>query len=101
MRIMVIGAKSAGKSTFSDKLGRKLSIPVVHIDAIVNSIGREKNREAESLIRKEADKPNWILDGNAFTRDQKYRLGKADYIIFFKTSPLKSFFLILEGGLTK
>jgi adenylate kinase family enzyme len=92
MRIMVVGAKSAGKSTFSNKLSKKLGIPIVHIDAMVNAVGRNNNKEAEELIKREADKPDWILDGNSFTRDRSYRIQKADYIILFKISPFKSFF---------
>lgn len=92
MKIMVIGAKSAGKSTFSNKLSKKLNIPVVHIDEIVNNVGRDNNKEAEDLIHREADNPNWILDGNSFTRDRSYRIEKADYIILFRISPFKSFF---------
>ncbi len=92
MRIMVIGAKSAGKSTFATKLGDKLKLPVIHIDALVNTIGRDNNKEAEDVIRREADKSAWILDGNSFTRDRTYRLEKADFVILFKTNPFKSFF---------
>lgn len=91
MRIMVIGAKSAGKSTFSDKLSKKLAIPVVHIDAVVNKVGRD-NKMGEELIRQEADKPDWIIDGNSFTRDRSYRLEKTDYVIIFTINRFKSFF---------
>jgi adenylate kinase family enzyme len=92
MKIMVIGAKSAGKSTFSNKLSKKLNIPVSHIDEIVNNVGRDNNKVAEDLIKSKADELDWILDGNSFTRDRSYRLMKADYIILFKINPFKSFF---------
>jgi len=88
MRIMIIGAAATGKSTFGAKLSEKLSIPLIHIDTIVNSVGRDKI--AEELIRKEADKLNWIIDGNSFTRDRSYRLEKADCIFIFTANRFKS-----------
>jgi adenylate kinase family enzyme len=88
MRIMIIGAAATGKSTFGEKLSKKLSIHLVHIDEIVNNAGRDKI--AGELIRKEADKPNWIIDGNSFTRDRNYRIEKADYIFLFTANRFKS-----------
>ena len=56
MRIMVFGDYASGKSTFSIKLGKKLNIPVIHLDRASELIGRGKNKEIAAFIRKEAER---------------------------------------------
>ena len=82
----MIGQQAAGKTVFAKKLGERLAIPVVHLDAIVNGEGRDKARAGE-LIRAAVEKPDWIMDGNAFTSDRNARLERADHIFLFTSHP--------------
>jgi len=91
MRIMVFGDAAGGKSVFSTKLGRKLDIPVVHLDKASAEIGRGKRKEIAGFIRNEADKESWIIDGNAFSKDKDYRIKRADLVIVFAATPYVAF----------
>src|SRR3990172_3648958 len=42
MKIMIFGDTASGKSIFADRLGKKLSPPVIHLDELMDQIGREK-----------------------------------------------------------
>ena len=46
-RVLVIGSGGAGKSTFSAKLGLKLGLPVLHLDAYFWSTGWVESDKAE------------------------------------------------------
>jgi adenylate kinase family enzyme len=65
-RVLVIGCGGAGKSTFAARLGTKVGLPVVHLDALYWRPGWQKTPEAEwqevveGLVRREA----WVMDGN-------------------------------------
>lgn len=88
MRIMIFGDAASGKSTFSVKLGRKLGLPVLHLDEVMQKLGRENKAAVAEYIRQEADKPDWIIEGNAFTKDKRYRIGRAELVIVFASNRL-------------
>ena len=65
-RILVIGCPGAGKTYFSKKLGKVLSLPVIHMD---NLYWREDKSTVsrEELIEKllpYLKQDEWIIDGN-------------------------------------
>jgi adenylate kinase family enzyme len=82
-RVMIIGSGGAGKSTLARRLGERLEIPVVHLDAHFWKPGWIPTPKAEwletelELMRPEA----WILDGN-FGGSMDARLALADTVIF-------------------
>ena len=83
-RIIIIGCGGAGKSTLARQLGEKLNLPVVHLDQIWWAPGNWKHTSREKfdeLLRKELEKPQWILDGN-FNRTLEARLEKCDTVIY-------------------
>lgn len=65
-RIIIIGWSGSGKSTFAQRLGKKLNIEVIHLDKIYHLPGwqqmdSDKFREIVSdLVKKE----EWIIDGH-------------------------------------
>lgn len=82
-RILVIGSGGAGKSTFSAKLGVKLGLPVVHLDACYWSAGwveRDKEEWREVVGRLVAEAA-WIMDGN-YGGTLDMRLAACDTVIF-------------------
>jgi len=83
MKIMIFGDTASGKSSFAETLAGIENVPVVHLDRIMDGIGREDRRRIGEYIKKEAAKPNWIIEGNAFTKDPDYRIQRADTIYVF------------------
>jgi adenylate kinase family enzyme len=82
-RIMIIGCGGAGKSTLARRLGERLGLPVVHLDAHYWHAGWvETPKEAwrETVARLVAGE-RWIMDGN-FGGTIELRMAAADTIIF-------------------
>ena len=92
MKIMIFGDVASGKSTISDKLGAKFGLPVVHLDEVMLKMGREQKNHIRGYIHDEADKVNWIIEGNAFTKDLSYRIERADLIIVFAANRFVTLF---------
>lgn len=80
--MIVIGSGGSGKSTFSRELGAITGLPVVHLDALFwkpNWTATPKDEWAE-VVRREIEKPEWIMDGN-FGGTREMRMRAADTII--------------------
>ena len=82
-RVIIIGCGGAGKSTLARQLGEKTGLPVVHLDQLWwkpdwKHISRE---EFDQIVAEEADKPQWIMDGN-FDRTMELRISKCDTVIY-------------------
>ncbi|TDM07016.1 DNA topology modulation protein [Macrococcus lamae] len=82
-RIMIIGSGGSGKSTLARTLGRRLEIPVIHLDAHMwkpnwNITTKEEQRVIQQQLLQD-DK--WIIDGN-YSSTFDVRIARADTIIF-------------------
>ena len=86
-RVMIIGGSGAGKSTLARMLGEKLGLPVVHLDQIWWKPGwvESEREEFDEKVRKEMEKPRWVIDGN-YSRTIEMRIEKADTIIYLDFS---------------
>jgi adenylate kinase family enzyme len=82
-RIAIIGCCGAGKSTLAKKLGQKLNLPVIHLDAYYWRWGwQETNRNEWLAIHQELIKGDrWIIDGN-YDSTMDTRLARADTIVW-------------------
>jgi adenylate kinase family enzyme len=81
-RVIVIGSGGSGKSTFSRQLGEVTGLPVIHLDMLFwkpNWTSTSKEEWAE-VVRREIEKPEWIIDGN-FGGTREMRIRAADTII--------------------
>lgn len=82
-KIMIIGPGNAGKSTLALKLGKKLHLPVYHLDQYFwLSDWQPKDRErwvSEHLAL--VNKPEWIIEGD-FGGLYDIRAQHADTILF-------------------
>jgi len=83
-RIVILGCSGAGKSTFARALGEKLSLPVVHLDALFwqprwvePEPGAFRSRVAAAVTG-----DAWIVDGNYVGRTFDLTLARADAVIF-------------------
>lgn len=93
MKIAVIGYASAGKSTFTKRLGKTLDLPILHIDRIsFESHWVERDRSAVQIdMRAFMGNEKWIIDGS-YTKLAPERFEVADYIFIFKFNRLKCLF---------
>ena len=82
-RIMIIGNSGAGKSTLSRALHQKLNLPLIHLDQLywLPAWNEPKKEDWREVVREEAKKESWIMDGN-FRSSMDIRLQYADTIIF-------------------
>ncbi len=84
-RIAIIGISGSGKSTFANKLGKKLNRPVIHLDKYFWTTGWKERYATRDEFRKVAagftNQEEWIIDGN-YRSTMENRLDKADTIIF-------------------
>jgi adenylate kinase family enzyme len=82
-RIAIVGPGGAGKSTLARRLGERLGLPVIHLDAEhwrpgwVETPADEWERKVRALAAGE----RWIIDGN-YGGTMKIRLAAADTIVF-------------------
>jgi adenylate kinase family enzyme len=82
-RVLVIGSGGAGKSTFARKLGARLGLPVIHLDANywnpgwVETPKDEWRRKVERLVEGNA----WVIDGN-YSGTLDVRLAACDTVVF-------------------
>ena len=86
-RISIIGGPGTGKSTLAKNLGKKLNLPVYHLDQI-NFLENWKERdkqERDMIISQKANEQKWIIDGT-YKKTIEERIKKADLIIFLDYS---------------
>jgi adenylate kinase family enzyme len=100
-RIAIIGRSGSGKSTLAVKLGQRLAIPVIHLDALFwrpgwveSDAGEFRTRLAEAL----ATDP-WITDGD-FAATADIRLALADTIIWVDQPRLRCMRRALQRAIT-
>ena len=82
-RILVLGNGGSGKSTFSEALGNKTGIPVVHLDSYYWKPGwaMPGNDEWLAILESLLQKDSWIMDGN-YRHTIDMRLEQADTVFF-------------------
>ena len=82
-RILVLGPPGSGKSTLARELGRRLDVPVFHLDQAfwragwVQAPARCFAAETERI----AALPAWVIDGN-YTDTIGVRLARADCVVY-------------------
>ncbi len=81
-RVLVIGSPGAGKSTFSQALARRTSLPPTHLGAESWRPGwvRPPTNEWEASVRALIAPDAWILDGN-YTSTVLLRSARADTVV--------------------
>ena len=100
-RIIIIGCGGAGKSTLAQQLGKKLNIPVVHLDKIFWKPGWVETppEEFDELHRRELARDQWIMDGN-FNRTMPERIARCDTVIYLDFSRMACICGVVKRVLT-
>ena len=80
---MVVGSSGAGKTTLANRLGARLSLPVVHLDVHYWLPGwtAPAGNNWRGRMNALADGPEWILDGN-FAEGFEFRMPRADSLVW-------------------
>ncbi len=82
-RILVIGSGGSGKSTFARELGKRLDLPVIHLDAHHWNPGWVAPAKADwnAKVAELVEGDRWIMDGN-FSGSLGVRLAACDTVLF-------------------
>lgn len=89
-RVAVIGCGGAGKTTLANELGKRLGIPVVHIDSHYWQLASGRRVESTSeewkaSHRRLVARDEWVIDGMKLgVLDE--RLARADTVIYLDCS---------------
>ena len=81
-RIVIIGSGGSGKTVLANRLGRRLGLPVTHLDEMLHDRNWTRLPAAEFVRRQEAlvAGPAWIVEGT-YPRTMPIRLAAADTVI--------------------
>jgi adenylate kinase family enzyme len=85
-RVVIIGNSGTGKSTLAQRIGQRLGLPVVHMDALFwlpgwveSEIGPFRKRVAAAHAGE-----RWVSEGNYTTRTADLRFPQADTILWLR-----------------
>jgi len=86
-KIMLIGCGGSGKSTLAIQIGKKLDIPVTHLDKLFwrDNWEQVSIEEFDFLLSEEFKKESWIIDGN-YNRTIPMRFEECDTVIYLDFS---------------
>jgi adenylate kinase family enzyme len=82
-RVVILGPSGAGKSTLARRIGERVGLPVVHLDAIYWSPGWVPTEVSQfrDRVAEAAAGDAWVMDGN-YTRHLDLRLPRAEAVIW-------------------
>ena len=83
-KIIVIGCPGSGKTTFAEKLHKRMGLPLFHLDAIWHKPDRThiSREEYDERLAEILELEEWIIDGN-YSRTLEVRMQASDTIFLF------------------
>ena len=96
-KFALIGLPGSGKSTFANRLGKALGIPVHHLDRHRFELdGKKKDKQEFLKIQQQIlNEDAWIVEGCSFSTFEM-RFQKADVMIYFHFSRFICFFRLFK-----
>lgn len=102
-RIVILGNSGSGKSTLARALGRRLGLPVVHLDALFWEPGWVEP-DAEQFRERVLDAvagDAWVCEGNYARRTFDLRLSRADLVVWLDTPRLTCLLRVIIRSLMR
>ncbi|HTX39527.1 MAG TPA: hypothetical protein VME43_31125 [Bryobacteraceae bacterium] len=97
-RVVIVGNAGSGKSTLARRLGERLGLPVVHLDALSWEPGwrRVPVETLRSRLRAATSGDRWITDGNYASCTFDLRLPRADLLIWVEQPRLHCVWRVMQ-----
>src|SRR3989344_1499420 len=98
-KIVIFGRSCSGKSSLASLLGKKLNLPVFHMDKLFwlsGWIERDKNEMAIDVEKILANHDSWVIDGNYKKVALESRINSADLVIILDFNPFVCTFRALK-----
>ncbi len=84
-RILVLGCAGSGKTRLTRRLGERLAVPVIDLDALWASAAVRGDLAAFRAVLAEAHAgPAWVSDGNFALASFDIRLPRADLVVWLE-----------------
>lgn len=99
-KIIIIGCGGSGKTSLAIELGKRLQIPVVHLDKLYwyENWQPIPNDEFNKKVKVEIEKEEWIIDGN-FDGNIHMRLEACDTVIYLDYSRITCLLGIIKRAI--
>lgn len=99
-KILVVGANGSGKTTFADKLSKRLNIKHYELDSIFWKPDWQESENAEfrAKVDEVTKKDEWVIDGN-YSRNQDLTISRADTIIWLDVPYTKMLYRVTKRSL--
>ena len=83
-KVIVIGCPGSGKTTFAEKLNKRMGLPLFYLDAIWHKPDRThiSREEYDERLAEILELEEWIIDGN-YSRTLEVRMQACDTIFLF------------------
>ncbi|HEX6591434.1 MAG TPA: hypothetical protein VF050_05510 [Moraxellaceae bacterium] len=98
-RILIVGSGGSGKSTLSAQLGKRLGLPVIHMDAEYWQPGwvEPEKPDWQRRVDELCDGDAWVMDGN-YSGTLASRLAVCDTVIFLDLPRLLCLWRVVSRG---
>ena len=103
-RIAIVGISGSGKSTLANNLGKKLNLPVFHLDKYYWTLGWKVRYEVKAdfndMAKKLTEGDSWVMDGN-YRGSMDVRFDRADTLVYLDFPKWKCIFRVIKRGLNR
>jgi adenylate kinase family enzyme len=103
-RISIVGISGSGKSTLANSLGKKLNLPVFHLDKYYWTLGWKVRYEVKAdfndMAKKLTEGDSWVIDGN-YRGSMDVRFDRADTLVYLDFPKWKCIFRVIKRALNR
>lgn len=102
-KILIFGRSGAGKSSLASRIGKKLGLPVFHLDTyfwLPGWVARSKLDLAIDIEKLLAENDSWVMDGNYKRSALESRIKAADAILILDFNAFTCTWRVIKRHLT-